>query len=108
MTTRTEHTGNPDGPLSRNHRRLAGTQRRKVLDVVETRDLTCGRCGDRRFTVGDGLEMGSIWPDEDLGTYMIALTCEHCGAKSGVRLRESEFLAEPAATTATRPAPRAA
>ncbi|MGH3630374.1 MAG: hypothetical protein ACRDRL_23395 [Sciscionella sp.] len=108
MTTHPEHTGHADGPLSRNHRGLDNTQRRKVLDAVAAGGLTCARCGDRRFAVGDGLEMGTVWPGEDLGTYLIALTCEHCATRSGVRLRESEFLAGPAEATAARPAPRAA
>jgi hypothetical protein len=36
--------------------------------------------------------MGSIWPNEELHTYMIALTCQHCGTRNGIRLHKTQFL----------------
>ncbi|MGH3319517.1 MAG: hypothetical protein ACRDN9_04940 [Streptosporangiaceae bacterium] len=85
-------SGPLDGSISRNHRRLDDACRRKVLDAAWEHGPACGRCGSRHLDVGDALEMGSIWPDEALGTYMAALTCRDCGARTGIRLRESEFL----------------
>lgn len=80
------------GVRSRNHRRLDDAHTRKVCDLLVERAIACQRCRSRDFTVGDALEMGSIWPNEELGTYMIALTCRHCGTRSGIRLHESQFL----------------
>jgi hypothetical protein len=81
------------GVRSKNHRQLDDTHTQKVRDQLTKRAVVCQRCQSQAFTVGDALEMGSIWPNEELGTYMIALTCRHCGTRSGIRLRESQFLA---------------
>lgn len=77
---------------SKNHRQLDDTHTQKVRDHLTERAVVCQHCRSQTFTVGDALEMGSIWPNEELGTYMIALTCRHCGTRSGIRLRESQFL----------------
>lgn len=96
-----------DGPvaannalLSRNHRRLGDSAARTVSDLVASRDFACATCGAGHFTVGDALEMGSIWPDEELGTYMIALTCQDCGTRTGIRLTETQFR-----TSGSKPTP---
>lgn len=80
------------GVRSRNHRQLDDTHPQKVRDLLTERAVVCQRCRSRDFIVGDALEMGSIWPNEELGTYMIALTCRHCGTRSGIRVHESQFL----------------
>lgn len=80
-----------EGAPSKNHYRLDEPQGRKVLDLVRQRGVTCTGCDSQRFEVGDALEMGSIWPDEELGTYMVGLTCRRCGTRSGVRLHASAF-----------------
>lgn len=88
-------TAEPDlttGVRSTNHRQLDDTHTRKVRDLFTECAVPCQHCRSRDFTVGDALEMGSIWPNEELGTYMIALTCRHCGTRSGIRLHESQFL----------------
>lgn len=71
-------------PLSRNHRRLDAAARRTLAALAAER-LRCPGCRARDFAVGDALEMGSIWPGEQLGTYMIALICRACGAHTGMR-----------------------
>jgi hypothetical protein len=77
---------------STNHRQLNDTHTQKVCDLLAERAVACPRCQSRDFTVGDALEMGSIWPNEKLGTYMIALTCRHCDTRSGIRLHQTQFL----------------
>jgi hypothetical protein len=77
---------------SMNHRQLDDTHTQKVCDLLAERAVACPRCQSRDFTVGDALEMGSIWPNEELGTYMIALTCRHCDTRSGIRLHQVQFL----------------
>lgn len=72
-------------PPSWNHRRLDEPERRSVTESARSRGLSC-QCGSTRFTVGDALEMGSIWPDENLGTHLVALTCTGCGAHEGIRI----------------------
>jgi hypothetical protein len=75
--------------------RLTEPQKRRVLDKVGERNFTCERCGSGDFEVGDALEMGFLFLDEDHGTYMVALTCENPGCESprtGLRLHRSEFL----------------
>jgi hypothetical protein len=79
--------------LSRNHRRLDEAATRRVGEVFAERATTCSSCRSRKFAVGDALEMGSIWPDEELGTYMVALTCRSCAARTGIRLHGAQFLA---------------
>jgi hypothetical protein len=36
--------------------------------------------------------LGRIWHNEEHGYYMVALRCENCRARTGIRLRDSEFL----------------
>jgi hypothetical protein len=76
---------------------LTGSQKRRVLEKVRERNFTCGSCGSNEFEVGDALEMGFLFLDEDHGTYMVALTCENpdCDTpRTGIRLHGSEFLWE--------------
>lgn len=86
MTISTDATGTRHRQLSWNHRKLNDADRQQVLEFTEQRGTECPVCRERFFGVGDALEMGSIWPDEELGTYMIALTCRSCGSRTGIRL----------------------
>ncbi len=70
-------------------------QKRRVLEKVRERGLTCGSCGSGDFEVGEALEMGFLFLDEEHGNYMVALTCENpdCDApRTGIRLHRSGFL----------------
>ncbi len=74
---------------------LTEPQKRRVLGRIGALGFVCGSCGSSGFEVGDALEMGFLFLDEDHGTYMVALTCENpgCGSpRTGIRLRRSEFL----------------
>jgi hypothetical protein len=76
---------------------LTETHKRKVLGRVEEQNFTCASCGSTDFRVGEALEMGFLFLDEEHGTYMVALTCENSGCASprtGIRLHRSEFLWE--------------
>lgn len=64
------------------------------LGLASVRDVTCESCGASDFAVGRAMEMGRIWHNEEHGTYMVGLRCEDCGALTGIRLHESEFLHE--------------
>lgn len=74
-----------------NHRPLNDRQTRNVHAQLAEQNVACQHCQSHYLQVGDALEMGSIWPNEDLGTYMIALTCQHCSARNGIRFHESQF-----------------
>lgn len=74
---------------------LTGSQKKRVLEKVREQNFTCERCSSDDFLVGDALEMGFLFLDEDHGTYMVALTCENpnCDApRTGIRLHGSEFV----------------
>lgn len=74
---------------------LTEAQKRRVLGRIGELGFTCGSCGSRDFEVGDALEMGFLFLDEDHGAYMVALTCEdpECASpRTGVRLHRSGFL----------------
>ena len=79
------------------NRRLTGDQRRRVLEEVRARDFSCQSCGSDDFRVGEALELGFLFLDEDHGTHMVALTCESpgCDARTGIKLHVSEFLYDP-------------
>ncbi len=79
------------------NRELTEGQRRRVLKEVRERGFTCGTCGSDDFRVGEALELGFLFLDEDHGTHMVALTCESpgCEARTGIKLHESEFLYDP-------------
>jgi hypothetical protein len=71
---------------------LDDEQKRRVLHLVRDRDLACEECGAGDFEVGKALQLGRIWHNEEHGYYMVALRCENCRARTGIRLRDSEFL----------------
>lgn len=73
---------------------LDESQKQRVLELARERDVTCESCGVSDFAVGRAMEMGFIWHNEEPGTYMVGLRCEDCGALTGIRLHESEFLRE--------------
>lgn len=78
------------------NRELDENQKRRVLEKVEERGLTCGSCGSKDFEIGAALYLGFLFVDEDNDVYMVALTCEEpdCdAARTGIKLRESEPLA---------------
>jgi DNA-directed RNA polymerase subunit RPC12/RpoP len=77
---------------STNHRQLNDRHTHKIRDQLTERAVACPHCRSQDFTIGDALEMGSIWPNEELHTYMIALTCQHCGTRNGIRLHKTQFL----------------
>ena len=77
---------------------LDENQRRRVLEKVRERGLRCGNCGSEDFEVGEALYLGFLFLDEDNDTYMVALSCKgpDCETpRTGIRLREAEFLKEP-------------
>lgn len=94
MTATLDPIGDPTtyGALSINHRGLGEGQRREVCKLADERGVACRACGSRDdFEVGDALDMGTVWPDEELGTYMIGLSCRTCGASNGLRMHESQL-----------------
>lgn len=81
--------------IIRENTELTGNQKRRVLERVEERNVTCASCGSSEFEVGEALGMGFLFLDEEHGTYMVALTCENPACRSprtGIRLHRSEFL----------------
>jgi hypothetical protein len=81
--------------LIRENTQLTESQKRRVLERVEERSVTCAGCGSRDFAVGEALELGFLFFDEEHGMYMVALTCErpNCDTpRTGIRLHRSEFL----------------
>lgn len=90
MSVTVAPAGTTGGVRSTNHRALDEPTRRRVVGQMLRRDVRC-RCGGRGFGIGDALEMGSIWPDEPLGTYLVALTCLDCGARDGVRMDTTDL-----------------
>jgi hypothetical protein len=78
------------------YRKLDERQKRRVLDAVRKRSFTCESCGSGDFGVGEAMELGHIWFNEDIGTYMVALRCARpgCGAGTGIKLPGSLFLEE--------------
>ncbi len=78
-------------------RGLDGEQKQRVLEQVERKRFTCGGCGSGDFEVGEALYLGFLFHSEHNDDYMVGLTCENpdCETpRTGVRLRESEFLDE--------------
>lgn len=76
---------------------LTENQRERVLQQVEERGFRCVSCGSGDFEVGEALEMGFLFLNEEHGTYMVALTCQGPGCeapRTGIRLHESAFLYE--------------
>ena len=79
------------------NKRLTENQRERVLQKVEERGFRCASCGSGDFEVGEALEMGFLFLNEEHGTYIVALTCERPGCeapRTGIRLHESAFLYE--------------
>lgn len=74
--------------------RLDERQKRRVLELVRERGVTCGSCGLEDFEVGEALELGMLWYNEKHETFMVALRCGEtdCDTPAGIRLHESEFL----------------
>jgi hypothetical protein len=75
--------------------RLTEEQRDRVQIELDRRRATCPVCGGREFTVGDALYLGFLFVNQDVGTYMVALTCTNSKCldpRTGIRLAESEFL----------------
>jgi hypothetical protein len=83
--------------IYRENTRLTETQKQRVLERVRQRNFTCGSCGSGDFEVGEALDLGFLFLNEEHGMYMVALTCEapDCDApRTGIRLHQSEFLWE--------------
>ncbi|MGH3145810.1 MAG: hypothetical protein ACRDTR_08415 [Rubrobacter sp.] len=77
---------------------LDENQKRRVLAKVEERNFTCGNCGADDFEGGDALYLGFLFLSEEHDNYMVALTCKEpdCETpRTGIKLREAEFLKEP-------------
>ncbi len=72
-------------------KKLDESQRQRVLSRIGERSFVCPNCGSRSFEIGRAMELGHIWHNEEIGTYMVALTCESCQTPTGIRLHESEF-----------------
>lgn len=73
-------------------KKLDESQSQRVLSRIKERSFVCPNCGSDSFEVGRAMELGHIWHNEQIGSYMVALTCESCRTPTGIRLRESEFL----------------
>jgi hypothetical protein len=76
---------------------LGGEQKLRVLEQVESKHFTCGNCGSEDFRVGDALYLGFLFHSEQDEDYLVGLNCENpdCETpRTGIRLRESEFLSE--------------
>lgn len=73
---------------------LVPVDRDRVAELVAAKGGHCDRCGATDFEVGHALYLGYLFLDEDLDAYMVALTCRNpdCGWRTGIRLRENEFL----------------
>lgn len=79
------------------NKKLTENQRERSLEKVKEQGFRCGSCGSDDFEVGETLEMGFLFLNEEHGAYMVALSCERPGCetpRTGVRLHESEFLYE--------------
>lgn len=73
---------------------LVPVDRDRVAELVAAKGGHCERCGGTGFDVGHALYLGFLFLDEDIDAYLIALTCRDpaCGRRTGIRLREKEFL----------------
>ena len=83
--------------LGDNHH-LDESQKSRVLDRIRERGFSCPTCGSTAFEVGGSLYMGFLFLSEDHDNHMVALTCKNrdCGSpRTGIRLREADFLKEP-------------
>ena len=80
--------------IIRENRELDESQKRSVLELVRERGVACESCGSHDFAVGEALELGRLWHNEEHGMYMVALRCEvpDCNVSTGIRLRRTEFL----------------
>ncbi len=77
------------------NRKLTEGERRRVREKVRGRNFRCGSCGADDFEVGEALYLGFLFLNEDLDTYMVALTCKEpdCATpRTGIKLRGAEFL----------------
>jgi hypothetical protein len=81
---------------TRENIKLGEEQKRKVSKLVEERGVACQGCGSTDFAVGDALQLGRLWFNEEHGAYMVGLRCEEPGCRelTGIRLHRSEFLDE--------------
>lgn len=73
-------------------RPLDGDEKRRALKSVEELDFACEVCRSEDLEVGDALQLGRLWHNEEHGYYLVALTCTKCRTPTGVRLHESRFL----------------
>ncbi|MGA8546823.1 MAG: hypothetical protein WB785_16395 [Mycobacterium sp.] len=73
---------------------LVPVDRDRVLAQVAAKGGHCESCGQTDFEVGHALYLGFLFLDEDSDAYMVALTCcnPECGQRTGIRLREKDFL----------------
>lgn len=73
---------------------LVPVDRDRVAELVAAKGGHCERCGGTGFDVGHALYLGFLFLDEDIDAYLVALTCRDpdCGRRTGIRLREKEFL----------------
>ena len=73
---------------------LVPVDRDRVTELVAAKGGHCERCGGTGFDVGHALYLGFLFLDEDIDAYLVALTCRDpgCGWRTGIRLREKEFL----------------
>jgi hypothetical protein len=81
--------------IIRENTQLTEFQKRRVLERVEERSVTCASCGSGDFRVGEALELGFLFFNEEHGMYMVALTCKNLNCdipRAGIRLHRSEFL----------------
>jgi hypothetical protein len=73
---------------------LVPADRDRVAAQVTAKGGHCEGCGQTDFEVGHALYLGFLFLDEDDDAYMVALTCRNpeCGQRTGIRLREKDFL----------------
>lgn len=73
---------------------LVPVDRDRVLAQLAAKGGHCESCGQTDFEVGHALYLGYLFLDEDNDAYMVALTCRNheCGQRTGIRLREKDFL----------------
>jgi hypothetical protein len=73
---------------------LVPADRDRVVAQLAAKGGHCESCGQTDFEVGHALYLGFLFLDEDNDVYMVALTCRNpeCGQRTGIRLREKDFL----------------
>ncbi|MFI7193758.1 hypothetical protein ACIBQ0_28865 [Nocardia nova] len=79
---------------------LTERQRDRVLAYLDRRRAHCPACGATDFRVGDALYLGFLFLDEELDSYMVALTCANPACPvphTGIRMRRAQLWLEPVA-----------